>query len=283
MANQERRERQARKHTQSCSLCGYRFSKDRAQCPSCKHWNPPGTAGEDSTVLFSDIKKKSQPIPRLITGPWDLCFGKNSKNPLGGIPVTSVTLLGGSPGAGKSTIALQLLDAIAEITKREVLYIGTEEDKDEYLERAERLRARNLSLMRLHARGSDDDVANIIMKYKPSGVVVDSLAGWTDDPEIAVETCKRFKPYASDLRAPVICIHHVTKSENFAGFMALQHAVDILLTLYPVEYEKAPSELREMHVYKTRYGEANFSVYLKMTELGLVPSTNLTKEDDEEE
>lgn len=76
--------------------------------------------------------------------------------------------------------------------------------------------------------------------------------------------CKAFKDYAVLLKAPVIIIDHVTKDEDFAGLMQLQHAVDTTLILSLDE-----NDTRYLTTIKNRFGPANISVILDMTERGL--------------
>ena len=200
------------------------------------------------------------PLTRIQSGPWDKCFG-------GGIVTTSVTIIGGCPAAGKSTMALQLSNRIAEVTNREIIYVGTEESVQEIKSRAIRLQLTCMHLIRIHPMGSSADLGSILTSRKPSAIILDSLPGLTSDPEIAVELCKRFKDYAVELNAPVIIIDHVTKGDDFAGLMQLQHAVDTLLSLFPNE-----NGMRELATVKNRFGPANISVKLGMAERGLTNS-----------
>lgn len=257
--------------THTCSRCDYRFDASRSQCPSCKQWNVPegatAAAQGDQTVLLSEVT--GDDVARYETGPWDICFG-------GGIVTTSTTLIGGTPGAGKSTLSLQLADAIARTTKREILYVGTEESAKEIKARADRLRLKNQPLIRVFPMGSNADMGAVFLARKPSAIILDSLPGLTPDQDMAVELCKRLKDYAVTLTAPVLIIDHVTKQDDFAGLMSLQHAVDTLLTLYPTHQ----GEKRELTTLKNRHGPANISTNLEMTPGGLI---SLGDEDEDED
>ena len=204
-----------RKAVRSCGFCAHKFDESKAQCPSCGQWNIPSAVNDstDQTILLSDVSEK--PINRIVTGPWDRCFG-------GGIVTVSVTLLGGVPGAGKSTMSLQMADQIGLKTKREVIYIGAEESVEEIKYRAMRLDLKAMNLIRLHPMGSSADLGEIIKSRKPSAVILDSLPGLVSDPDVAVELCKRFKEYSVEYQFPTIIIDHVTKDNDFAGFMQLQ-------------------------------------------------------------
>jgi DNA repair protein RadA/Sms len=204
---------------------------------------------------------------RLQTGPWDECFGTDYISRRSGIVNTSVTLLGGAPGAGKSTFSLQLADAISASTLREVLYIAAEEDAAEVLARARRIQIKNLNRIRIYPMGATTELSLVFASRKPAAIVVDSLPKLVPDHDQAVEFCERFKPYTIEMKAPAIIIDQVNKEGDFAGLMKLQHAVDTLLIFYKVDEH---TELRELHVEKNRFGIANISKFLMMTETGLV-------------
>lgn len=261
-----------------CKRCGDILKRDRKKCQSCGFWAVPVVHVEegDGTVLLSDASILD--VKRITTGPWDKCFG-------GGIVLTSVILLGGAPGAGKSTMSLQLADVICKLQNREICYIAAEETKAEIRERARRLGLRNMNKIRMIPvkDGYNGNIGTTIMTRKPCAVIVDSLPGFTDDPEEAVRLCKAFKDYAIELNGPILVIDHVTKSDDFAGLMKLQHAVDGLFTLYPRIKGDADGK-RVMKTIKNRFG-ANEEVCLDMTEKGLraCPGCEDCEEEEEED
>lgn len=260
----------------TCSRCQVQFPNDRAQCPSCLFWNTGLTTNlsDDDTVLLSDVS--SNPVERIATGPWDICWGTNSDNKKSGIANTSVTLLGGAPGAGKSTLSLQLADRICASMKREIIYICAEEDNDAVAARARRLRLSHLDRIRVVPMGSRAELGAVFLRHKPCAIIADSLPGITSDMDAAVEYCVRIKDYCVKLKAPAIIIDHVTKDQELAGLMALQHAVDT--TLLFRKYEDDP--VRELITVKNRFGMADVSVSLAMTETGLVLHHDLDDEDE---
>lgn len=266
-----------KKGLRACNVCDFRFPETSAQCPSCGIWNIPKNIadGSDQTVLLSEVSAK--PIKRILTGPWDKCFGGPRREDEG-IVTTSVNLIGGVPGAGKSTMALQLADQIAESTNREIVYVGAEESAEEIKYRAMRLQLGNMDKIRVHPMGSSVDLGGILISRKPSAIILDSLPGLISDPEQAVELCKRFKDYTVDLQCPALIIDHVTKEEDFAGLMALQHAVDALFILSRDE----DTGLRELKTIKNRFGPANVSVYMEMKEKGLFYKNIMEMDDDDE-
>ncbi len=262
-----------------CRECQYVFPSQQSKCPSCGFWNDllePAKAGDPNrvtkTVLLSEIDAKE--VPRYVAGPWDYCFG-------GGIVQTSVNLIGGAPGAGKSTLSLQIGDALLDHNKTGiVLIVVAEETTLETRARAVRLKLRNMNRIRLLPIGELSEFANEMVCLRPIAVFLDSLPAFVSNPEEGVELCANLKGYAIDLNAPMIVIDHINKDEDFAGLMKLQHAVDGTFTLFPVE---SGSSIRIFETVKNRNGPNARSSFFDMTETGLVHTANNCdiKEDEE--
>lgn len=294
-----------------CSRCGHPFPDDKGRCPSCRQWNTDsvrstspalnlGPDDDDGTCLLSEVTDETDKR-RLVTGPWDEVFG-GMPPPNRGIVDVSTNLLGGAPGAGKSTMALQLSNSIARSRKGETFYVAAEEAKADVNERARRLSLDCRNLIRIYPMGCASDLGSVLLKRRPKAIVIDSLPGLVgDDHAAAMALCKNLKGYAVELGAPVIIIDHVTKEDDFAGLRKLQHEVDATMTLFPVELDQelaneldfseidiAPEKLdiRELSNagLKNRNGPVNISVYFAMTETGLVyiPKASFSGEDDDE-
>lgn len=291
-----------------CVHCSELMPAALQQCPFCRTFQWKGATdqlhlvGTDGTILLCDIKKqKGGKRPRLQTGEWDECFGTD---PIG-IADDGVYLVGGAPGAGKSTLSLQVSEVIAEKTGRETFYIGAEESGDQIDDRAERLA--------LMARDDSDkapkirvcplvgnevqDVASLLDQYKPSAVIFDSISE-DEDIDGAVTIAKNLKTFAVKYKAPVFLIGHINKKNDIAGLMRLQHAVDALITLFQIEvsdeekalYEEAvgyeiKDEIRELTTVKNRYGRAGVVKQFAMTLHGLkhIPEVDLSELDDEDD
>jgi DNA repair protein RadA/Sms len=222
-------------------------------------------------VLLTEVKER--PIQRFVTGIVDANFG-------GGIPLDSVTLIAGKAGGGKSTLSIQLCDMIASVTNAECLYIAAEESGAQIKERAKRLALTSPHLIRLSPMGADNDIGEVIERRKPKAVILDSLPGFVTSDDEAVSLCNALKLFATRISAPFIVIDHINKADDFAGKEALQHAVDITMTLFPT----GEGEQRELFTHKNRYGKAQVSSLFDMTEKGLVPSmSGLAPVDDEGE
>jgi DNA repair protein RadA/Sms len=248
-----------------CPSCGKKLSlkKDAIQCPFCGEFDLSVNSDDktDGTVLLEDAIDMN--LRRIKTGPWDACLG-------GGLVPGTVVLFGGNRGAGKSTIALQISDAIAETQKREMLYIAGEQSAPELKMYAHRMGILGRRRVRVFSALGGSTVADFdeaLKTYKPCALVLDSLQGIMgsdDSPETAVELCKALKGYAVELDVPVIIISHMTKEGDFAGLEAIQHTVDALLTIFG-----EADEPREMRTPKSRIGPANVVLHLEMTERGL--------------
>ena len=269
-----------RKEQNTCQRCTHKFPLSRTQCPSCGYWNVELAfdTSTDGTVLLSDASVL--PVKRLMTGPWDPCWGHHVEDDgvrHVGVVQSSVTLLGGAPGAGKSTLALQLADSIAGSTGKEVLYISAEEANGQIRSRAERLKLKHTGKIRLRPIGAGGDIGDIMTHRKPVAIIADSLPKICPDMADAVIFAERIKDYTIALNAPAIIIDHVTKEEEFAGLQALQHAVDttLLFTVYP-------DEVRELRTVKNRNGPSGIRVHFTMEEGGL-QVFNLDDDDEEGE
>lgn len=265
--------------SQACFRCGHQFPSSKARCPSCKAYNVVDPtllkAGEpDGVERLSDVKESD--YDRLDAGPWNDIFG-------GGVTIGSTTLFGGSPGAGKSTSALQLADIIASKATRPVYYVAAEEANRDIKARAKRLRLQHFDRLLMHNMMSVRlDLRSALRKYRPACAFIDSLKGIVgEDNAAAVELATELKPIAVEQDCPIIIIDQVNKDLEFIGHMALQHSVDTTISLFPVE-----DDIREAETIKNRFGPANVRTHFRMTETGLVllsPEENEDCEDEDEE
>lgn len=245
-----------------CIHCGSILPEGRLKCinPKCRMWNAAASA-EDSTVLLSDAKLSL--IERVMTGFVDVCFG-------GGMNRIGVTLLGGDPGAGKTTLCLQLSDIFGDKFGKEVLYIANEQHASELKETAQRLKLKHTNKIRIvNAMGGvTQDIGTLLLRYSPCLTVLDSVTKWSgEDMNEAVIICQRLKDYTVRLKAPTVVINQVTKGGEHAGLNKMQHAVDATMM-----FEVLGSNLdspRRLHVMKNRHGPAPVSQFYEMTAVGL--------------
>lgn len=275
-----------------CSNCNAVMPRDRARCLSCKAWNT-GQEGEkeiDDSVLGSQ-SKKNEVERRFVTG-WDIIdevWGDLPRK-LPGVPFTSVTLIGGGPGAGKSTLFCQLVKLFATHPNRDKeaeagtlrlpFVMATEEGLDDIADRMQRLGVPLDRYRAVDVKQSSGSLRYMILKHRPCAMFFDSLMGnEAPDPNVIVQTANRFKEYSKELLAPTFLSAHANKRDDIAGLRALQHGPDIILTLFAALAKR--SEIREFASLKSRYGPSNYSRYMLMTGGGLI--THEIEDDDEDE
>lgn len=255
-----------------CKHCQASLSPEQARCRRCGTWTFTPPKPEIESRRFAKLSEiSSSEVDRFKTGPWDKCFG-------GGIVKTSITLIGGSPGAGKSTLMLQMIDALVNECGVEcIVYIAAEEEPGQIKSRADRLGLSEQTqdcIVMVDAREFDGDLTEMLDEVNPGFIILDSLPGLVGENDAAaIETLNTLKAYSSANEAPAIVIDHVTKDDSFAGRMTLQHAVDTLITFYPEEDAK-PTSARVLYTKKNRHGMAFVEVKLYMNENGLAESAN---------
>lgn len=262
-----------------CKACRQPLRPGMAQCsnPKCLAWNVKTDTVNDidaSTVLLSDSTVGH--VERIKTKLVDHVFG-------GGVVTTSVCLLAGEPGAGKTTLCLQLADIFAARSKREVLYIANEQDPVELKTTADRLELDNLKLIRVVKAmgGVNYDIGDLLLRFKPSAIFLDSVTKWAgEDLAMAVTICERLKEFTVKLNAPSIIINQINKGGDHAGLMKMQHAVDMTAVFAILENEGAP---RQLFSTKNRFGPAPEEQFYVMTETGLVEIEDPDGEEEEED
>lgn len=232
---------------------------------------------EDATVLLSDAKLLH--VARIHTGLVDHVFG-------GGVVPTSVCLLAGEPGSGKTTLCLQLADVLARVTTKEVLYIANEQDANELKTTADRLALKHLNRIRVVKAmgGISFDIGELLLHFKPGAIFLDSVTKWAgEDMSLAVNICERLKDYTVRLGAPSIVVNQINKSGEHAGLMKMQHAVDMTAVFEILEADegkKSHEALRHLYSTKNRFGPAPEEQFFHMGEHGL--SHALAPEDSED-
>ncbi|HPI02209.1 MAG TPA: DNA repair protein RadA [Candidatus Goldiibacteriota bacterium] len=251
----------------SCVSCGYQSAKWLGKCPSCNEFNTfqeetefKGKAGTDyrkfeSAPAASPLKDiKAGEEERIQTGieEADRVFG-------GGIVKGSLVLMGGEPGVGKSTIALDIADRIAA-RYGNVLYVSGEESLRQIKMRADRTGIKSESL-KVMSETSVEKISDIIEKEKPALAVVDSIQTvYKEEIEGAAgsvnqlrESCAQLLYAAKKSNVPVIIIGHVTKEGTIAGPKMLEHMVDAVLYLEAEKYY----QFKVLRAVKNRFGSTN--------------------------
>ncbi len=274
-----------------CLECGAEAAKWAGRCPGCGSWNtlheevvPPGADGPGGTV--GSTRARARP-PRLAPAAHALPIGEvdgAASTPRatgipeldrvlgGGLVAGSVTLIGGEPGIGKSTLLLQALAAMAGAGQR-CLLVSAEESAQQVRMRAERLDALHPRLWLL-AETELQPILTALDEVAPAVAVVDSIQT-VFDPELAsapgtvtqVRECThRLVRVAKDRDLAIVVVGHVTKDGGLAGPRVLEHVVDTVLSF---EGERHHA-LRLLRATKHRFGSTNELGLFEMTGTGLV-------------
>jgi len=265
-----------------CSACGRDTPKWQGQCPHCDEWNTL-EAGIAPRLRATPAAAASPRTLDLLT-PQRLGTGQEELDRVfgGGLVPGSVTLLGGDPGIGKSTLLLQVAAHVAG--SQGVLYASGEESVSQVGLRAQRL---GLAASALNCVAETDLQAIIalasdraVSKGIPSGderkvalLVVDSIqtvqsptvAGTAGGVAQLRECTAELVRFAKATSTAVLIIGHVTKEGMIAGPRLLEHLVDTVLYFE----SEAGSRYRIVRATKNRFGAVNELGFFAMTEGGL--------------
>lgn len=266
-----------------CESCSFQSSRWQGKCPSCGEWNSfseqtiqtskksvgLASAGVGAKpVQLSEVKQHK--VPRINTriGELDLVLG-------GGLVPGGVVLLGGDPGIGKSTLALQLANLL-EGASQKVLYISGEESAQQIAMRNQRLALKqDISVL---AETDLETVIATIEQFKPAAVIVDSIqtmssseaGGVTGGVAQLSYVTNQLIRLAKRLHVAIILIGHVTKEGMLAGPKTIEHMVDCVLYL---EGERL-GNLRILRSSKNRFGSIGEVGVFEMRDTGLIEVAN---------
>ncbi|MFZ9629481.1 MAG: DNA repair protein RadA [Ilumatobacteraceae bacterium] len=260
------------KSTYRCVECAAAHPKWTGQCPTCSAWN---SLVDDLDTPSGGMRRAAavaQPITEvatLVAGPVPTGDTELDRVLGGGLVPGSVTLLGGEPGIGKSTLLLQVL---ASWPGRS-LYVSAEESEQQVRLRAERLGALRPELWLL-AETALPHIVDAIDRVQPSLVVVDSVQT-VFDPDLGsapgsvtqVRDCAhRLVGLAKQRGIPVLLVGHVTKDGTLAGPRVLEHVVDTVLAFEGDRHHA----LRLLRAVKHRFGATDELGVFEMAGTGLV-------------
>ncbi len=265
-----------------CQSCGYESSKWMGQCPGCRQWNTfveetvSTTEMKSAAGMRKPIKEKAQPRvlseitikdeDKILTG-----IGELDRVLGGGIVQGSLTLVGGDPGIGKSTLLLQVCRNLADAGHK-VLYISGEESGTQIKIRADRIGSFSNNMLLL-CETSLDTIEEIIRRQKPEVVVIDSIQTMYNDSVSAApgsvsqvrESTAVFLQLAKGLGVSIFIVGHVTKEGTVAGPRVLEHMVDAVLYF---EGDRHAS-YRILRGVKNRFGSTNEIGVFEMEAAGL--------------
>ena len=267
-----------------CSECGYETPKWAGKCPGCGEWNTmvedvrlpqksavsavPRPAHTFSATPLSQINAADE--HRFVTGisELDRVLG-------GGIVKGSVILLSGDPGIGKSTILLQVCNALQRDIK--ILYVSGEESAIQIKLRAKRIGVESDSVS-VMTETDVQTVCEYINSARPDLVMIDSIQTM-QHPDISSspgsivqvrESANLLLRTGKSLDIPIFIVGHVNKGGDIAGPKVMEHIVDTVLYF---EGERNQS-YRILRAIKNRFGSTNEIGVFEMTETGLAEVEN---------
>lgn len=266
-----------------CQNCGNESVKWLGRCPSCGEWNTyveeriskdtssrPGLVDVSRHAVPKPLREIESSNERRI----DTAIGELNRILGGGIVPGSLILLGGEPGIGKSTLALQLALGLKHL---KVLYISGEESARQVKLRADRINPENQDCLILNETLLDN-ILTQAQNEKPDLIVIDSIQTlYTDTIESSPgsvsqvrETAASLLRYAKTTGTPIILIGHITKDGSIAGPKVLEHIVDVVL-----QFEGDNNYLyRILRSAKNRFGSTSELGIFEMQNAGLIEVTN---------
>ncbi len=274
-----------------CTECGHEHPKWVGRCEACGAWNAVaeepavqrggraagrrGRSSSSSAVAASPPARlrdvATNPLTRWRTGldEFDFVLG-------GGIVPGSMTLIGGEPGIGKSTLLLQAA-ARLENEGHTILYASGEESPDQIRLRADRL-VEDAGPVHVLGETRLEAIMDAASAVSASLVVIDSIQTvYTDTLESApgnvgqVRECSgQLMRFAKESGTAVVVVGHVTKGGGIAGPKTLEHIVDTVLYFEG----EAALNYRLLRTTKNRFGSVDELGVFSMTERGLVPVPN---------
>lgn len=267
-----------------CKNCGTEYAKWQGQCNSCKSWNTiteaifskktekiwqsvsTSPAQKAKIVALSEIDTQKESRIDTFDSELNTVLG-------GGLVLGSVTLLGGEPGIGKSTLLLQ----IALKLPYKILYISGEESEKQIKMRADRIGTKN-STCYILTETHTQSIFEQIQTMQPDIVIIDSIQTLhTDLVEASPGSVSQIRECSAELiqfakktATPVILIGHITKDGHIAGPKILEHMVDTVL-----HFEGDRNHIyRIIRANKNRFGSTSELGIYEMVHSGLIPVEN---------
>ncbi len=267
-----------------CSSCGAKAPQMLGRCPVCGEW---GTYEEEvqetgrniGISKYRNIDKKNTPkrlqeVEATEEMRMDMRNGELNRVLGGGLVPGSLVLLGGEPGIGKSTLALQVLMQQGE---RRTFYASGEESVRQLKLRAERI-AGNAENLYISSETSLERILEQVKEIEPEIVVIDSIQTiGTEAVEATIgslsqvrECAARIMEFAKTRNIPFIIIGHINKEGSLAGPKVLEHIVDTVLQFEGDQHNM----YRILRAQKNRFGSTSELGIYEMRGDGLREVTN---------
>lgn len=270
-----------------CQACGYQMSKWAGRCPNCNAWDEMMELSENQKQVLKESSSisiktpKATPITDIEVETITRYSSKSHELDLvlgGGIVEGSLTLIGGSPGVGKSTLLLSIAGNVAK-TDKKVLYVSGEESLGQIKLRAERLNSlcKNLFLLseiRLSV------IKDELLAKKYDVLIIDSIQTlYSEELSSAPGSVSQVREitfelmrYAKESMTAIFIIGHITKEGSIAGPRILEHMVDTVL-YFEGDNSK---ELRLLRGFKNRFGATSEVGIFEMTNSGLISANDIS-------
>ena len=275
------------KHKYQCNECGAEAPKWVGQCPECMAWNTlqevvvektaantsrfrEHLSGPSEVCILSEVDKEDESREQTGISELDRVLG-------GGLVKGSVTLIGGDPGIGKSTLLLQTLSSLSTHTKINSLYVTGEESAQQVGLRGSRL-GLPLDSIKILTENHLEHIIAVASKEKPNVIVIDSIQTIYSDmlqsaPGAVAqvrECAAQLVRFAKQTNMALFLVGHVTKEGSLAGPRVLEHMVDTVLYFEG----DSSSRFRVVRSIKNRFGAVNELGIFAMTDKGLREVTN---------
>lgn len=270
----------------TCQECGYQSAKWLGKCPDCNQWNSfseeeqikPSKAAPKSVIGRESRPKtineiEHEKVDRYFTkiGEFDRVMGS-------GVTIGSLTLIGGEPGIGKSTLLMEVCGKLlSEYKDERILYVSGEESESQVAGRSKRLGVKNDGFY-IFNETNWQKIIEQVKELKPKFLVLDSIqTTHSNQIDSAAGTLTQIREvtyelmnYAKAYNLTCFIIGHVTKEGQIAGPKILEHMVD---TVIYFEGDQL-GQYRMLRVMKNRFGNTNEVGIFEMQEKGLIEIKN---------